>query len=610
MLKHTKKPWIYFLLLAAIGLTIYSNTLGNRFVWDDEFLVLKNYLIKNWHYLPEIFTSELRVFSLGVSNFYRPFQAISYMFDYSFWRLDPFGYHLTSIILHILVSMLIYILVNLISKSNLIALLTSLLFLVHPIHTEVNSYISGRADSLAALFILASFILYLKQDEAGVARTKSKLYFIVSIFLFIFAILSKEIALVYPFILVFYDYATKKERLKPRYYKYGVFFIIFFLYAALRLTKLNFLKGYGLSVFPSHSSFFSRFLAAGEIIFIYLKLLFFPFDLHLLRSVANITNLFSFDAIVAFLVLLILAALLVLAFKYSRVAFFYYLWFLAFLLPTLNLFPIGVSISEHFLYLPSIGIFAIISTVIITFFNSGLMPSSQYKKIGFSVVIAAILAILGVFTYNQNKIWKNNISLYSHLLKYNPDDFIIHNNLGAEYFLLGNYEEAESEFKKALKNNPNYAFSYNNLGNLFAAQNIFDQAALFYNKAAELRPDFAEPRNNLGNAYLKAGRYQEAIKEFILALRIDPKDFSVYQNLGVINYKLGNKQTAIDYYKKAIEINNTHIPAYYNLGFIFYNDGDFNTAYRFWNKALTIAPGDTYIKSALEKLKGRGFVIK
>lgn len=589
-----KRIYIYLFVLIGLGLTIYSNTLAHNFVWDDKFLIVENYWIKSPIYLPQIFTSELRTFSLMASNYYRPLQSVSYMIDYSIWRLNPFGYHLTNIILHILVSLLVFFLIRLVSKKQDVAFLTSLLFLVHPIHTEVNSYISGRADSLAAIFLLSSFIFYIKHDTTTADRIKKNSYFIFSILAFAFAILSKEAALIFPFILSIYCIAIKKQRGLSMYIKQGVFFVLILLYIILRLTKLNFLKDYSLLFFPSSTPFLLRFFTSAKIVFLYLRLLLLPLNLHLLRSVAVISQIFTVEGILSLMFILILCAGLILAYRYYRVIFFYYAWFLIALLPTLDLFPIGVSVAEHFLYLPSVGFFAIVST--------GIINSSFYKKRIFAVLGIIVLLLFPLLTYRQNKIWKNNLSLYTYLLKYAPDNYVVHNNLGVEYLSRGLYDKAEQELRAALKINPDFALSYNSLGHLYSLRNLPEEAIKYCKIALTLRPDIPQLHDNLGLAYLSIDKHQDAIREFKLALELNPRYLSSYQHLGMVNYNLGHKEKAIEYYKKAIMLDDKYIPAYYNIGLIFFNDANYQQAYKWWHKAYEISPNDIYIKSALDKL--------
>ena len=157
-----KKISISIVLIVLIGLAVYSNSLKGQFLWDDEGLIQYNPHIKNWGYLSKIFISNLRAGAGDSTNFYRPVQVFTYLIDYSLWKLNVIGYHMTNVLLHILVALSIYWLIQILFGDRILSLLTALFFVVHPIHTEAITYISGRADPLAALFILLCFIFYKK----------------------------------------------------------------------------------------------------------------------------------------------------------------------------------------------------------------------------------------------------------------------------------------------------------------------------------------------------------------------------------------------------------------------------------------------------------------
>ena len=143
------KPYLLVLLLiSAICGLAYFNNLHNPFIWDDYGLIVKNTLIHHWQNMPHAFTNDLYFGVASVLNFYRPLQSISFIFDYHFWQLDPFGYHLSNIILQIGVSFLVFLLIFDLLGSFDTALWTSVLFAVTPVHTEAVTYISGRAEML------------------------------------------------------------------------------------------------------------------------------------------------------------------------------------------------------------------------------------------------------------------------------------------------------------------------------------------------------------------------------------------------------------------------------------------------------------------------------
>src|SRR5574341_1373634 len=141
-----RQKLIHILIIAGFGTTFYINSLDNFFFWNDWTLIIENFLIKDWRNLPEIFTSAFWKPLIGEPNqIYRPLSLLSFMADFNLWRLNPWGYHLTNIILHVLNSVMSYFLMRA-YVSQTTALSGSVLFAVHPIHTEAVTYISGRAD--------------------------------------------------------------------------------------------------------------------------------------------------------------------------------------------------------------------------------------------------------------------------------------------------------------------------------------------------------------------------------------------------------------------------------------------------------------------------------
>ncbi|PIP04947.1 MAG: hypothetical protein COX52_14660, partial [Syntrophobacterales bacterium CG23_combo_of_CG06-09_8_20_14_all_48_27] len=149
-------------LIIILGFSIYANSMKGKFIRDDESLIRDNIYIKSWSKVLNCFKNDIAAGGRQRWNSYRPFQMLTYMIDYSLWKLDVRGYHLINIILHILTALAIYWFINLIYGDSLLALFTSALFVINPLHVEAVSYISGRADSLSALFLLLCLIFYIK----------------------------------------------------------------------------------------------------------------------------------------------------------------------------------------------------------------------------------------------------------------------------------------------------------------------------------------------------------------------------------------------------------------------------------------------------------------
>jgi hypothetical protein len=151
-----KTPWHCVFLIVLLGIGAYANTLHSPFLWDDNFLITDNASIKKTSGITQIFTQRVRAGGRDY-NFYRPVQMATYLLDYAIGKLRVEGYHITNIALHILATLCLFWLLSVLFQDHLLACLTSLLFITHPVHTEAIAYISGRSDPLALIFILACF---------------------------------------------------------------------------------------------------------------------------------------------------------------------------------------------------------------------------------------------------------------------------------------------------------------------------------------------------------------------------------------------------------------------------------------------------------------------
>ena len=159
--------WTCILIIVILGSLVYANSLGGEFIWDDLSFIRDNAFLKDWSNVPHIFT-ETATTSMDVGggsvryNLYRPLQWLTFMADYSVWKLNPLGYHLTNIFLHISAALILFWFIALLFRSRMLSFLTALFFVIHPVHTEAVAYISGRADPLGLIFMLSSFGFYIK----------------------------------------------------------------------------------------------------------------------------------------------------------------------------------------------------------------------------------------------------------------------------------------------------------------------------------------------------------------------------------------------------------------------------------------------------------------
>lgn len=456
-------------LIITLGFIVYANSLDGEFIWDDYHLIRDNLYIRSYSNIDKIFSENMGASVGSKFNSYRPLQMLTYMFDYSLWKLDVRGYHLTNLFLHILAGFCILWLVNILFGDRPLSLFTALFFVVHPIHTEAVTYISGRAEPLAVIFMLLTFIFYIKYLHLQKMR-----FYILVILSYICALLSKESALILPILLLLYHYTFKKKlKLKVFLPVAGVAFV----YTLLRLTLLKALLS-GVSTTAS-ASLGRRIPGFFVAITNYTRLLFFPFGLHMEYG----DRLFSLIHPQALLGAAILFSLLIYATRIRNsngLVFFSLSWFLLTLLPVSNIYPINAYMAEHWLYLPSIGFFLLLAKGLNYLYRAGKL------RIYAAVLGISLLASYSYLAIGQNRYWQEPIAFYKKTLQYTPDSWRAHFNLGYIYYERGRKNEAIGAFKKAIETAPFDSGAYYNLAFIYEELGQKQQAQAVYKKAIQI----------------------------------------------------------------------------------------------------------------------------
>ncbi|MFA5063463.1 MAG: hypothetical protein WC578_05300 [Candidatus Omnitrophota bacterium] len=423
-----KKMVIFLICVLCLG--VYFNSLNNGFVFDDKALILNNPFIKSPKLLPQVFKKDIFEHWSGQRPFdlmYRPLQAVSYFLDYKIWGGDkPFGFHLANLLLHLLNGILTFIVLLKLFSDMRLAAIAAVLFIVHPLQVSVVSYLSARADLLSLLFLLSSVLLFLKDLP------------ILSLLSAFLALLSRENAVFLFLFIALVIFIQKQE--KSRYRILFSFILLDLVYLAFRFFLFG---SSGLAVHEQWISLFWRIVNFAAIIFRYIILLFFPFNLHFLRSAPVITGPLNFKTVIvifcAALILLILWKL-----RKNKTIIFGSLWFLFGLLPVFMLMD-GYSTSkevfmaESWFYPASAGIFLILSLALTKLKKNRLL------------VPAVFVLYFGILTVYNNRIWKDaptfDKNTFSYKPKYNP----LRHILVEDYLEAGFYNEALSEIKEQSK---------------------------------------------------------------------------------------------------------------------------------------------------------------
>jgi len=570
------------LFIIILGFAAYSNSFNGKFIWDDNALIRDNLYLRSWAGAARFFTKDTAAGGTDKLYPYRPIQMLSYAIDYSIWKLNTFGYHLVNVILHILVALSIYWLVGILFKDRLISFLTSVFFAVHPIHTEAVSYISGRADPLAALFMILCVIFYIK-----ISDSKASYYLVPEVICYALALLSRENSLILPLLLLLYHYISgKRIRLKAL----TPILAITAIYIVIRFTVLKPPAG-SLSAATLLQRLPGFFAALAQ----YLKLTAFPFDLHMEYGPA----LFSFShpqvAAGIFLFTVMIASAIANA-KNNKLIFFSISWFFITLLPQSNLYPVNAYMAEHWLYLPSMGLFLL--------FAGGMSRLFKIRELRISAAVFTAM-LLGFYTYvtiGQNDYWREPIHFYERTIRFAPDSKSAYSNLAVLYNNMGRKDIAIALYSKALAIDPSAPAPCNNLAKILGEMGRKEDALALFKRAIARNPKYAIAHNNLGNLYSDMGRSDEAIKAYRKALEIDPDMALAYNNLANQYNALGRKAEALELYEKSIAIDPGFAIAYNNMASVYYDTGDKDKARAMLEKAISLDPNLATARKNLEKM--------
>ena len=562
---------IFIIVMASTALFIYKNALDCGFVWDDDILVTGNSYIKSWSKLPNIFTTDAGAGAAFATRYYRPLQIGSYLIDYSLWKLNPAGYHFINVILHILTALILYGFVRIISKNEIIAFFSSLLFIAHPVNSTAITYVSGRGDPLAAIFILLSLSFYIKY-----LHSDNKYMYKLMLACLILALLSKENALILPLLFLLYHFTFNK---RVRFDNIMPVLAVILLYILFRTTVL--LKNTELFMPGALLKRIPGFFAA---VMNYLKILIMPFHLH--ADYGNrffcISNPLVISGMFISFLILIYA---VRNRKSNSLISFSMLWFFLTLLPTSNIYPLPFYMSEQYLYLPSIGFFIILAGGLKFIYNKS-------KSLGV-LILVLFLAFYSSLTIRQNKYWKDPVTLFERAYAYEKDNPRVCFNLAFQYSKIGKTKKAIALYNKALEITPNYLEARLYLASAYDLENQKDLAIEQCNKAIEIDPAEVRTYLFLANVYYGKKQYDLAIKNCREAIKRNIKSADAYFNLAFIYDEIGNKEEAINLYKKTIELNPDYAKAYNNLGILISTMGKKKEAIILFKKAIELNPNYT-----------------
>ncbi|MBF0504858.1 MAG: tetratricopeptide repeat protein [Candidatus Omnitrophica bacterium] len=534
------KRWLGIALILLIGIIAYHNCLPNEMFWDDDDFILKNRFIKDFHNWPLWFSQNLVAGNYLVSNYWRPLLLGIFAVEWHWWKNWVYGWHTVSVSVHILAAFALYFLLDRLFNRNMLALLTALIFVAHPVHNEAVVYVNSMGDALASLFVLSSLLLYVCFRRSQKPAWRAASYW-ASLLLFPLGLLSKETSFVLAGLIPFMDFLLLQDkkyfwdRVRGTTAATWPFLLLAITYVILRATVLNFSNSFNFynqeNVFTSHPSI--RIMTFFKALTQYTGFLFFPYQLRVERQLPWAQSIFEWDVLTGGI---IAGTLLVAAFKYWKTKpwiSFGIGWFFIAIAPASNiLIPINAVIYEHFLYLPMIGI-ALIFVHFILDWTEGFRARWLL-----SVIMGVILILFCLINIRRNLDWRTSIGFYEQLITFRPDDYRVINNLGMEYANKGILDKAEATYLKAIALDPHNPVAYHNIAGTYRDTGRTELALKNFQKALELNPNFIFSYRSLADLYWRLGQYDKCRDCLLRILQIDPSDAMVRKALQMTEERL------------------------------------------------------------------------
>lgn len=604
----------------AAGLALYSDVIVNGvFLFDDFEYVVDNAMIRDLSSLNLTDTRQIGYMSFGL--------------NYALGGLNPLGYHLANVLIHICNAILAFLLIRLVLNilsgsidvgprrlSEPTAFIAAVLFLIHPVETQAVSYVTQRFTSLASLFYLLSVFLYLsartrleREDE----HQGAYILYGLSLLTVMLAMKTKEIAFTIPFTIAIFEVLLFRASVYGRrrfYYLVPFAALLAFIPLSILGPEWNLIgRGEGIAETTRQEKLYDLFerplleylFTQFRVIVTYIRLLLLPLNQKVVYDYKVSQTFFEMRALLALCILFLLAGYAWHSWRKSRAAApedmpghrlvsLGIIWFFVTLSVESSVMPIKDIIFEHRVYLPSVGFFAACSVLLLKLGKK----IADTANIGFSRAVAGLLAVLVIplsaATYIRNEIWTDEVRFWDDVVRKEPDKAIGYHNRGNAYAKIGRYDLALPDMDRTISyfpRNPaaeqtyetadftvsNMSKTYLNRGKVRQFLGLADLAKADYEKANLLAsfPSLdVDKALRLAEEYAKQGADQQAGEQLENVLQWDPGNVDALNNRGSLHSRKGNFDAAIADFNRALSLRPDFAPAYYNRGIVYARSGD------------------------------------
>ena len=550
------------LALVALGLLVVvcylPAMLWGGFVWDDN-IFIKVDPVREASGLWQIWFAPSAIEKEG---HYWPLVYTTFWLEHKLWGFDPTGYHIVNVLLHLANTLLLWHLLRRLAVPG--AWMVAAVFAVHPLHVESVAWVIERKDVLSGLFYFAAVLAYMRfveQPRRG--------WYAESLVLYAAGMLSKSIVVTLPVALLIWHWWKQGRVTSTDLWRLVPFFAVGLV---ITVGDLSFYRSGGPASFDY--SLADRMLIAARALWFYAGKLLWPSELAVIYPRWNIrvADPLAWGYLLAAVALAV--ALWHFRHQLGRGPLAGALFFAVTLSPVLGFVDHGYMqyafVADRFQYLAGIGVMAVV-------IGAAARLSGLWQK-GVLGGAAVILVVLGMLTWRQASIYRDDKTFCRHIIALNPQALNAHRHLGMALYEQGRYEEALGPAHIAVNQRPNYSKTHITLGNVLSALGRFEQAETHLRRAIALNPEAHKAHLSLGNVLYKQGRYAEALDAAQVAIEQDPEFSEAHSNLGAILSALGRFEQAETHLRRAIALNPAGRDAHHNLGAALHKQGRYAEA--------------------------------
>jgi len=618
---HRRRLWVTVAAIALLPLivAIYANSLHGAFQYDDRHTIVDNQLFQSMDVRETIGPAWWsRQASVIDGGHYRPFTFATYAWNFAVGGLDPFGYHVVNVVLHWTATAALMALIWIVLPHPVPVIIAGVVFALNPANSEAVNYIAARSSVLASgwyALAIAGFALYRRfqaERRVGAEIAAAGL----AVLGLLLGLSSKETAATIPLLWACYDIGwSRKAGMWRILQPYAVGLVLLIGYLAW--------TGYDAAIWavlagqqpPGMRSFGANAWTQISLAPAYLALFIWPFNLSVFHDVAGVASPWHLSVLWGAGVGVLTAGL---GFRWliqeddpvsasadreRRAAGFFLLWFLAALLPTI-LYPLHAVFQEHRVYLPGMGLAALIGIGAWRGLSAAAEGSLVRRAVSLGVIV--VLGVFAAATVARNGVWRDEVSLWSDAAVKAPNNAIPRINLGVGYARRGDAERAIAAYREALALSPNSTMAYHNLGTLHYGRGEYaparqaleaavgldseDMAALVtlglvYDalgesgradavfsravRAVEERPELASARLAVADALAKSPRWRAAESHYRRLLAGPPAPHALmaskaHLGLGFLAERTGDEGAALASYQEAIRLDPALMDARFN----------------------------------------------